>query len=314
MGTSFGLTLPLHRFWSRLGFETVYLRQSPNEITGEHSSIVIRRVSEDARASKTDEWIQSFSADFRSRLLYLLGGPFAGTVSCTLGLSLVNPGKGALDVQSKDHILPPLTADTVFNFFTAHDLHRIRRYAEQQVDQTVIRDLVTPMATLFFNRRIPGLELSSIQSGTLLALGLQRKSVDEIAAEFNVPANQIMAMFNKAVHRIDRTLSKIVEKRSEEELEREGAKGSVSVPTDAEMPETTFEAELEGGAKEVRQRAREEKQKLLANLNLQDFSRYSLENLDVANLTQQPSGRVSVKRNRDAENEAKVMKKNRKAK
>lgn len=35
LGTSFGLTLDLFKFHQRLGFQPVYLRQSPSDITGE---------------------------------------------------------------------------------------------------------------------------------------------------------------------------------------------------------------------------------------------------------------------------------------
>ncbi|MBV5336001.1 GNAT family N-acetyltransferase, partial [bacterium] len=43
IGTSFGLTPSLHNFWhDRVGMTLLYLRQTPNELTGEHSAIMIR--------------------------------------------------------------------------------------------------------------------------------------------------------------------------------------------------------------------------------------------------------------------------------
>lgn len=41
IGTSFGLTLDLLKFHHRLGFRSVYLRQSPNDITGPNSICLI---------------------------------------------------------------------------------------------------------------------------------------------------------------------------------------------------------------------------------------------------------------------------------
>ena len=41
LGAAFGLTEPLLRFWSRQGFVAVHLRQQPNDITGEHSCIML---------------------------------------------------------------------------------------------------------------------------------------------------------------------------------------------------------------------------------------------------------------------------------
>lgn len=45
LGTSFGLTEQLFRFWSRKGFTAVYLRQQPSDVTGEHSCIMLRPAS-----------------------------------------------------------------------------------------------------------------------------------------------------------------------------------------------------------------------------------------------------------------------------
>lgn len=41
LGVSFGLTNDLFRFWKSLDYAPVYVRQTPNELTGEHSCIVV---------------------------------------------------------------------------------------------------------------------------------------------------------------------------------------------------------------------------------------------------------------------------------
>ena len=41
LGASFGLTEPLFRFWHRNGFLPAYLRQTKNELTGEHSTVLL---------------------------------------------------------------------------------------------------------------------------------------------------------------------------------------------------------------------------------------------------------------------------------
>ena len=46
LGTSFGLTLPLFKFWKRARFVPVYLRQSVNEVTGEHTCIMLKELRE----------------------------------------------------------------------------------------------------------------------------------------------------------------------------------------------------------------------------------------------------------------------------
>lgn len=41
-GVSFGLTLNLLKFWKRLSFVPVYLRQGVNDLTGEHTCIMLQ--------------------------------------------------------------------------------------------------------------------------------------------------------------------------------------------------------------------------------------------------------------------------------
>ncbi len=45
LGVSFGLTEDLLRFWKRNGFLPTYLRQTPNDLTGEHSCIMLKRLN-----------------------------------------------------------------------------------------------------------------------------------------------------------------------------------------------------------------------------------------------------------------------------
>lgn len=42
LGTSFGFTTNLVKFWRKNGFEPVYVRQTVNDITSEHSGIMLR--------------------------------------------------------------------------------------------------------------------------------------------------------------------------------------------------------------------------------------------------------------------------------
>jgi N-acetyltransferase 10 len=59
VGVSYGLTQPLHRFWKRAGFAPVYLRQTPNELTGEHTCVMIRPLEKSGDRS----WLGAFTRD-----------------------------------------------------------------------------------------------------------------------------------------------------------------------------------------------------------------------------------------------------------
>ena len=55
LGVSFGLTSDLLRFWKKIGYLPVYLRQTPNELTGEHSCIVLKELN--SVEKKSDSWL-----------------------------------------------------------------------------------------------------------------------------------------------------------------------------------------------------------------------------------------------------------------
>ena len=115
MGTAFGLTTGLFNFWKKNKFEPVYLRQTKNKITGEHSCIMIRPLREANikihqyikkhlmtadDSSKTDisilscitllAWVATYSAEFRKRFLSLLSYRF-NNMDLSLALSITDP-------------------------------------------------------------------------------------------------------------------------------------------------------------------------------------------------------------------------------
>ena len=67
LGVSFGVTQDLLRFWKRAGFAPTYLRQTANELTGEHSMIMLKVLSH-----ANQEWLPMFWADFRKRCYTVL--------------------------------------------------------------------------------------------------------------------------------------------------------------------------------------------------------------------------------------------------
>lgn len=77
IGVSYGLTPPLHKFWKRAGFVPLYLRQTANELTGEHTCVMLKALKSDGLAVKCNpEWLKAFSKDFHKRFLNLLSYQF----------------------------------------------------------------------------------------------------------------------------------------------------------------------------------------------------------------------------------------------
>lgn len=92
IGSSFGLTPALFRFWKRSGYVPLYVRQTENELTGEHTAVVLRGLT--STREQTAPWLSAFAVgalaghpfnrklsrdartDFRKRFLSLLSFAF----------------------------------------------------------------------------------------------------------------------------------------------------------------------------------------------------------------------------------------------
>jgi N-acetyltransferase 10 len=81
LSVSYGLTPSLFKFWKRSHYTPLYIRQTTNELTGEHSCVMIKGLSN--RQTETKEWLSSFAQDFHRRFLSLLSYKFREFASVT---------------------------------------------------------------------------------------------------------------------------------------------------------------------------------------------------------------------------------------
>eukprot|EP00568_Trieres_chinensis_P008254 CAMPEP_0183314276 /NCGR_PEP_ID=MMETSP0160_2-20130417/47965_1 /TAXON_ID=2839 ORGANISM="Odontella Sinensis, Strain Grunow 1884" /NCGR_SAMPLE_ID=MMETSP0160_2 /ASSEMBLY_ACC=CAM_ASM_000250 /LENGTH=74 /DNA_ID=CAMNT_0025479563 /DNA_START=21 /DNA_END=241 /DNA_ORIENTATION=- len=58
------------------GMRTLYVRQTKNDLTGEHSCVMVRALPR--RSGYDDAWLPAFGADMARRFATLLAGPFRG--------------------------------------------------------------------------------------------------------------------------------------------------------------------------------------------------------------------------------------------
>jgi N-acetyltransferase 10 len=227
IGTSFGLTLPLHKFWARAGMRMLYLRQTKNELTGEHSAIMVRALPK--RTGVNDSWLPAFCSDTRRRFVALLGGPFRHLDS-RLSLSVLE-GFAATATQQQNQdskksqqqhysaTMGKITADELDVFLTPHDLKRLELYGRNLCDHHLVSDLLSTIARLYFTGRFgPNFGLSSVQEAILCAIGLQNRTVDSLTAELGLPGNQVLAMFNKTVRKVSIALNSVVEEKEKKAL------------------------------------------------------------------------------------------------
>jgi N-acetyltransferase 10 len=200
LGTSYGLTLPLLKFWSRLAFRPIYLRLEANDITGEHSCIMLHQLGTEG------EWLDGYHTDFKKRCLSLLGYTFS-TFPVPLAIELLGGSTTTTSTTTT-------TTTTLSGMYSTMDIKRLGDYTRGLVDYHVILDLVPALARDFHLGRFP-FHLSAGQIALLTAIGLQHKPVTAVASELNIADSQVLALFLKAMTRCYKALA---EKESAEVL------------------------------------------------------------------------------------------------
>lgn len=222
LGVSYGLTNQLQNFWTRKGFKLCYLRQTANDLTGEHSSVVLKELNCTGMTDAPDAgWLNAYVHDYRKRMVSLMSFSF-NRMEAALAVTLVDPDriltttsdnnnnninsdmiatKNGLVTTAYDAL--PLTAQEILSIHLSHhDMKRLELYSRNMVDHHMILDTLPTLARLVFLGRIKGLKLSSLQVVILLSTGLQNRNVDDISKELDLPVSQVLAFFNKTIRKI----------------------------------------------------------------------------------------------------------------
>ena len=188
LGVSYGLTQELLRFWKRCGFTPTYLRQTANDLTGEHSTVMLKILnqSEDEEVLQKDistSWLPLFWTDFRRRFVNLLGYDFRKfSPALALGVlsnRIMEKNKGEIGNQNMD-------ATGLSLLITPYDMKRLEQYGNNMADYHLVMDLMPNLARLYFLYQIDGMgrcHLSALQQAILVGMGLQCKSADSLAQE-----------------------------------------------------------------------------------------------------------------------------------
>ena len=281
LGTSFGLTPSLHNFWQRkVGMTLLYLRQTSNELTGEHSAIMIRALPR--RSGWDDAWLPAFGVDARRRIGRLLGGSFR-TMDVSLAVNLMGDVVGGFGSWMKNNNdddedaegetkakmdknalvevkkrsgtqSTKLTSSELHYHLTPHDLQRIELYSRNLCDHHLISDLIPSLSQLYFTSRMgSSFRLSSVQAALLCGMGLQFKSVEELTSELGLPVNQVLAMFNKAVKKMSLAFHQLLVEEESKNLLGGAAmkKAEKKVQKMRDMVGQTLEEDAAEGASEA---------------------------------------------------------------
>ncbi|XP_061891160.1 RNA cytidine acetyltransferase [Entelurus aequoreus] len=252
LGVSYGLTTQLLKFWKKAGYTPVYLRQTPNDLTGEHSCVMLKELTTEEEQSR---WLAAFWQDFRRRFLSLLSFQFC-SFPPSLALSILQ-NKNTKEAAST------MSSSQLAGHFSPYDLKRLELYSRSMVDYHLIMDLVPSSARLFFLKQLGDLSLSAAQCALLLGLGLQHKSVEQLEKEIDLPSSQLLGLFNRLVRKFVQVFTSIQEKAIEAEMAK---------TKDVSMEPTvlSLQDDLNDAAKEFEEKHKQDKEKV-RELDLEQY-------------------------------------------
>ncbi|TFK22700.1 DUF699-domain-containing protein [Coprinopsis marcescibilis] len=294
LGVSYGMTPTLLRFWKRAGYVPLYVRQTASDLTGEHTCVMVRGLNSSAQGDL--EWLKEFAKDFRRRFLTLLSFKFRefGSVTALSVLEAVN--SGIRKIADGDEA-SPLGSQELSYLFTPFDLKRLEAYANNSLDYHVVQDLFPAIAQLYLTHRLEGaveglsaaegegqeksssVRLTAVQSSILLALGLQRKSIEDVERELQLPVNQALALLVKIVRKISKRLvevQKVAISATVPDL-REGGTRVVEIAGGGKEEwkasvNAGIEQELDEAGAGIQNEMREKQKALLESLDLKKYA------------------------------------------
>ena len=277
IGAAFGVTPSLFAFWSKTGHAPVYVRQTPSDVTGEHSVIVLRALTKGPGVRSPDApaagWLSPLVSDFRTRAASLLGGPLR-SLPPQLALGLLDPRLAFTEAETEAGVAAGArVARADGTPLTPHDVFRLGAYASALVDHHAVTDLVPPLAAAWTAGRLP-VSLSASQAALIVLIGLQRLSLDAAASALGLPPPQALALFNKAVRRLHAHLRACAAAAVGGDLPSAAvaaAAGAALAPAPGDL---SIDAELDAAAAAAAARAAAA---LTAELEGEDMDKYAVE-------------------------------------
>uniref|UniRef100_A0A0N5CEW9 RNA cytidine acetyltransferase n=1 Tax=Strongyloides papillosus TaxID=174720 RepID=A0A0N5CEW9_STREA len=298
LGVSYGLTLSLLRFWKRNSFIPVYLRQTTNDLTGEHTNIAIKSLNDED--NEVPEWLKRYWKEFKYRFISLLGYEFK-KFSPHMSLSLLQPVKSLGDDNYNNHVY---SRETLSLFLSNTDMKRLHEYSRNMIDNHLITDLMPTVSKLYFNGHLGStIDLTVLQSAILIALGLQHKNIEDVSKEINIPVNQLLALYSKTIRKISDYLDELCLNSIEEQIITKDPKDKVIGDSKSKLD--SLEEELSKAADEIKERQKRDKDNMRKELSDQ-FAKYAIQGndeewdsaLSQVNITRVGNGIVQIKSDR----------------
>lgn len=252
LGVSFGLTLDLLRFWKKHKFAPFYICQIPNNVTGEHTCMVLKPLnSDDFEVNGSDEWgfFGPFYQEFRLKFIRNLSHHFRN-MEYKLALSVLDPKIDFTDIEpasSKSDEFSKL----INTLLSPYDMGRLKDYTNNLIDYLSISDLLSILAPLYFQEKIP-VTLTYVQASILFCMGLQNQDVSYVEEQMKkLERPQILSQFKKVMIKLYKYLYGVAANEIDSALPRlkERVLGPHSITVDEDLNEAAQKVEEEMKAK-----------------------------------------------------------------
>ncbi|CAL5425620.1 unnamed protein product [Camellia sinensis] len=265
IGASFGLTADLFRFWKKHKFSPFYICDHPNNVTGEHSCMVLKPLNTDEIKDSGNGPVgflgpfhQRFKRCFVRRLPL-----FFRELDYKLAMSILDPkinfSEGEPSVSSKDE-----SAMLMKLIISPDDIKLLEAYTNNRKDYGQVRPLVPILAQCYFQEKLP-ITLSYLQASVLLCMGLQVQDITDIKGMMKIEREQALSLFRKIMTKIYKYLYDVLTKDFDSSFPQER---EVSL-----MPHSiSVDDDLNDGAKQVMEKMKIENAGLLDLESLQQYS------------------------------------------
>jgi N-acetyltransferase 10 len=275
MGTSFGITPELYNFWTKNQYVPLYIRQTSNDLTGEHTCILVKPLKKDeitigvdmpieeSKEENNDGWAQPYTSDFRKRFMSLLGFEFS-QMSCTLALNILHPSlkpHAQADEMLVDY--EKLEIDVLKREISTFDLKRLESYSKNLIDFHLVIDLIPRLSKLYFSHYLDNvLRMSYVQASIFLGIGLQHKSIEKISSDLGgLKPNQILPQLNKCVKKFTCVFRKIYEDEAQGTIPELGPNKALEILENATGVKGSMANELDMEGKKFMQEMQKDKEK-----------------------------------------------------
>lgn len=185
VGSGFGVSRGLLKFWNKNGFLPVYITPHRKEVTGEHSIVVLKALDVGLL-----EKVRDISSEFTRRLIEYLGDELKD-IDTRIGSALLEP--------TKDAPVP-------YPIINEADKKRVEKYLEGASLFEYVSDVIRPLVKYHYSRanRVP---LTEEEHEITVGKCLQHKTWKEVNNKYKVLNNAVRKIWGNMVEQDSRNVT-----------------------------------------------------------------------------------------------------------